>query len=240
MAKAPPRTPVPGPAFIRLLVRLTDADIQPSRHTLSDRLSQWIDWNRAVGLSRALDGRVPAAATEVPDFDGSEASECTRVRTALVKAIDQASAAVDTGASGSGVDDALVDYTAVGGRYLDMQRTMQAATGRLRGQLRDRLTHETVDLARLAEVDAVMEQTLSPRENTLLATVPALLGQHFFRLHAAGQSPLADPEASAVSSAVQPGAWLERFHKDMQGLLLAELELRFHPVEGLLAALRTR
>jgi hypothetical protein len=38
--------------------------------------------------------------------------------------------------------------------------------------------------------------------------------------------------------AAKPGAWLDVFREDMQSVLLAELEIRFQPVEGLLAALR--
>jgi hypothetical protein len=49
----------------------------------------------------------------------------------------------------------------------------------------------------------------------------------------AAQTPDAPP-------ALAPGAWLDVFRKDMQSVLLAELDLRFQPVEGLLAALRTR
>ncbi|HEX5305649.1 MAG TPA: DUF3348 family protein [Dyella sp.] len=79
-------------------------------------------------------------------------------------------------------------------------------------------------LARLAEVDAVMEVALTPREHTLLAKVPELLGQRFARLRAAGNG---------------SNTWLDAFRRDMQSVLLAELDLRFQPVEALLAALRT-
>lgn len=51
----------------------------------------------------------------------------------------------------------------------------------------------------------------------------------------------ASPRAIAAKPAA-PGAqnaWLAGFRKDMQSVLLAELEIRFQPVEGLLAALRT-
>jgi hypothetical protein len=77
-------------------------------------------------------------------------------------------------------------------------------------------------LGRLAEVDAVMEVALTPREHTLLAKVPDLLGQRFARLHAGGQP-----------------HWLDAFRREMQSVLLAELDLRFQPVDALLAALRT-
>nr|WP_310630847.1 DUF3348 family protein [Paraburkholderia sp.] len=51
---------------------------------------------------------------------------------------------------------------------------------------------------------------------------------------AAAESP-ARPRA-----APGPQAWLDAFRKDMQSVLLAELDVRFQPVEGLIAALRAR
>ncbi|WP_455777837.1 DUF3348 family protein, partial [Burkholderia stabilis] len=41
------------------------------------------------------------------------------------------------------------------------------------------------------------------------------------------------------ATAIIPGAWLDTFRDEMQSILLAELEVRFQTVEGLLAALRT-
>jgi len=95
-------------------------------------------------------------------------------------------------------------------------------------------------MSRLAEVDAVMERALSPRERSLLATVPGLLGGHFERLLKADRETRADAQALEDASEIAPGAWLTVFRKDMRSVLLAELDLRFQPVEGLLAALRTR
>jgi len=70
---------------------------------------------------------------------------------------------------------------------------------------------------------------LSPREHALLGAVPALLETHFERLRTAAGALATDPSA----------AWLDGFRRDMQGVLIAELDVRFQPVEGLLAALRT-
>jgi len=89
-------------------------------------------------------------------------------------------------------------------------------------------------------VDAAMELALSPREQTLLASVPTLLGEHFERLRQAEQKALADAHDSETTPTPTPGAWLDGFRKDMQSVLLAELDVRLQPVEGLLAALRTR
>jgi hypothetical protein len=105
------------------------------------------------------------------------------------------------------------------------------------------LAARTPAMARLAVIDAVMERALSERERNLLASVPGLLAGHFERLRAAEEQALATAEtaeASEDAAPVTPGAWLDVFRKDMQSVLLAELEVRFQPVEGLLAALRTR
>ncbi|WP_068819930.1 DUF3348 family protein, partial [Xanthomonas graminis] len=135
--------------------------------------------------------------------------------------------------------NAPLDYAPFRQRYLSLQRAMLTASGRLRGQLRDTLARSSADMARLAEVDAVMELTLSPREQTLLAAVPALLGQHFDRLREAAQ-PVPDASHAAAHTAPSAGAWLDVFRQDMQHVLRAELDIRFHPIEGLLAALRSR
>ncbi len=224
MAKTAQRTPVPGPAFIRLLARLAQSNLSSTGPALSDRLSEWVDWTRAVTLSKALDGRLPPAV-EGPDFDTDEDADCQRIRAALEATIVQEpdfSSAVRRPVDAEG-GQAPAEYTAYRERYLTVQRSMLGATSRLRGRLRDMLTRTSPELARLAEVDALMEQTLSAREHSLLAKVPVLLGVHFERLRDAGSD----------------DAWLEVFRRDMQSLLLAELDLRFQPIEGLLAALRT-
>lgn len=246
MVQAPLRTTVRGPTFIRLLARLTDVDVSPSRQALSDRLSQWLEWTHAIALSTALDGRPAAAAPGVRTFGSAEEDECARVRSLLAAAAiaddrDQ-STSKQRGAEPVAAEEgttAAVDYEVFRKHYLAVQRRMQTATGHLRGRLRDMLAQQSADMARLAEVDAALELALSPREHTLLGTVPALLGKHFERLRQTEEKTLADAPESEGTPTAAPGAWLDVFRKDMQSVLLAELDVRFQPVEGLLAALRT-
>ena len=214
LVHAPSRTAVRGPTFIRLLATLTDGDIAAPPSSLSDRLSQWLDWTHALALSTALDGR-PADAPGAPVFGAAVEAECADLRASLAASI---AAERDVVMPGDGTD-----YAAFRPRILTLQRRMQAGTGHLRGRLRDMLANASADMARLAELDAAMERTLSPREHGLLGNVPALLGAHFERLR--------DGDAT--------GAWMDAFRRDMQSVLLAELDVRFQPVEGLLAALRT-
>lgn len=217
MHASAPRTPVSGPTFVRLLARLADTPTTPDGPAPAEQLGLWVDWTRAVALARALD------ATPVPGdavAEGDDADACAQARAQLAAGIADDEAALATGEPGP-----------VREHCLRQQRAIQAACGRLRGRLRDRLAAGTPELARLAEVDAVMEGVLSPREAALLATVPErLLARHARLREAAGE------DADAVAAR----AWRERFRNDMRELLLAELDLRFQPIDGLLAALRTR
>jgi hypothetical protein len=245
MVQTAQRATVPGPTFIRQLARMTDVGAAPSQQSLSQRLSQWLDWTHSIALSTALDSTPAAGGGSVSPSVRAEEEECALARAALAKAIADpgtgaAAPAATQAPAAEGDADAAIDYAPFRQRYLTLQRSMQSVTGRLRGRLRDRLAEGTADMARLAEVDAVMERALSPREQTLLASVSILLGEHFERLRQAGDTAVPDEPASQDQPAAASGAWLDVFRRDMQSLLLAELDLRFQPVEALLAALRTR
>ena len=134
--------------------------------------------------------------------------------------------------------DAQVDYAIYRHRYVSQQQAMETAIGALRGRLRAALSTRAADMARLAMVDAVMERVLGAREQSLLGAVPTMLEPHFQRLRQAEAAALAEAQAAGQPAAVRPGAWLGVFRKDMQSVLLAELEIRWQPVEGLLAALQ--
>jgi len=123
------------------------------------------------------------------------------------------------------------DFAPLRRRYQARQQAMQESIGRLRERLREQLAGQSPALARLAAIDAVMEQVLGAQERDLLAGAPAQLEKHYKCLRDAAL-PAADSEAA-------PAAWLALVHDDMHALLLAELDLRFQPVNGLLEALRT-
>jgi hypothetical protein len=220
--------PAAGPVFVRLLARVAGAgaglgDGPP----LAATLARWIDWPRAVILAGALDGPVAAAAEH--RFDTADDADCAQARTQLREAI-----LADTTLSlpAAATPDADAGFASLRARHVAHQRAILAVTGRLRGRLRDRLAARP-DGARLAEVDAAMEQALGAREHALLSTVPNLLGRHFERLQA--QAAAASQDTTMPPPA---GPWLDRFRLEMRGLLLAELDVRFSPVEALLAALR--
>jgi hypothetical protein len=225
-------TAVSGPALVRLLAHFADLDVHAPAQSLSDRLSQWLGWTDAIALSTALANDPPAGFGARSDGRGIEEA-CARVRASLAGALTREDAAA-RGRHRAPVpappQDLAPDYALYRQRYQSLQQAMETDIGALRNRLRTMLAAESPALARLAVLDAVMEQALSAREHNLLANVPALLGQHFERLR----------RVHASDDAGAPAAWLDVFRKDMQSVLRAELDIRFQPIEGLLAALRTR
>jgi hypothetical protein len=231
MVRGLQRGGVTASALIRLLARLTDADIPEPRPAFAERLSQWLGWTDAIALSAALNGG-PATHAQVGGAAraGDDEAEVARVRAALAKAITDDGAPVASRARAGLPPDAdpaaaapEADFSAHRRRYLAQQQAMDDRIGPLRARLRARLAGRSPALARLAAVDEVMEQALGGHEQRLLAGVPALLERHFARL--------CRPEA--------PAQGLCAFRQDMQAVLLAELDVRLQPVDGLLEALRT-
>ncbi|MBI0329300.1 DUF3348 domain-containing protein [Burkholderia plantarii] len=156
------------------------------------------------------------------------------------------------------------DFAVYRQSYLALQQLMDSDIGDLRTFLRGRLAASSPAMARLAVLDAAMERSLAARERSLFGAVPGRLAARFERLRrealanqadqtdqadpvppapAAGQSSADDADhggPAASAGAPAPLAWLDTFRKDLQSVLLAELEVRFQPVEGLLAALHAR
>lgn len=244
MAQVSGRTGFNGSALVRLLSRLSEVDVREPRQVTADRLSQWFGWTDAISLSAALNGNPAASPSGTRASSNAEENECNRVRAALASAIAQDSAFLPAPASApsaplkpftkaSPPKDTAIDtpvaptapiaFAPYRQRYVARQQAMDAAVGPLRGRLRARLAGTSSAMARLAGVDVVMEQVLGAQERSLLASVPTLLEKHFKRLRDAA-----------------PDGWLDTFHQDARDVLLAELDLRFQPVDGLLEALRTR
>ena len=209
--------------LIRLLAGLTDIDIPESRHSFAERLSQWLGWTDAISLSSALNGSLASLPSGARGFPGGAEGECMRVRRTLATAIAEDGALAEDRRRA----DASAGFAPFRRRYIARQQAMETAIGPARQRLRTSLAARSPALARLAAVDAVMEQALGEQERRLLATVPGWLEKHFERLR---QTHPATPD--------EHPEWLDRFCKDVQAVSLAELEIRLEPIEGLLEALR--
>jgi hypothetical protein len=234
MVQVSRRTGLTGSALVHLLSRLTDLEHREFHGDFADRLSQWVGWTDAISLSAALNGS-PSAVAGARGRASDEEAECLRVRTALANAITDRRAA--PGERG----EPAADFSSHRSRYLARQQAMEAGIGPLRDRLRSTLSARSLAMARLAAVDTVMEQALGAQERSLLATVPTLLETRFKRLQAqAAQADSGTTDAPHDHGEVPPDPWQDVFRRDMQEVLLAELDFRMQPVEGLLAALRMR
>ncbi|WP_251865353.1 DUF3348 domain-containing protein [Achromobacter sp. Marseille-Q4962] len=249
MVHVPSDRGISGSALIRLLTRLGQGPAPASELPLSDRLSQWLGWTDAIALSAVLGGNSPAVPLGTKTFGEPEERDCARTRADLAKAIIEDSAFAPPPKPRPGQPraparparpaDADAEYAYYRQRYHFLQRTMETAIGNLRSRLRGILAAQSAGMTRLAVLDAIMDRALAARERSLLTAVPGLLEPHFERLRQAAQAEAQQAAADAGEPARAPdAAWLDVFRKDMQSVLLAELDIRLQPVEGLLAALR--
>lgn len=262
MVQVPRHAASGAPTLVRLLARLAHLDVAESGQPLPDQLSQWLAWTDAIALSTALNTNAHGAASEavgvVHGGENDASAHSVAVRTSLIRRIDAAcgfaagarhatTPAALRGTSG----DTVLDYADFRHRYVGVQHAMATDIGVLRRRLRVMLSVRSPNMARLCAVDTVMEQALAAREHQLLANVPALLGAHFARLRDAAPPPAPPAQTNMPQQTCTqvpltgappvgtPRTWLDVFRNDMRSVLIAELDVRFQPVQGLLSAYRT-
>ena len=214
MVQEVPRRGVSGPTLIRLLARLTDADVSESRQPLSDRLSLWLGWTDAIALSTVLEGGPLAVTASPKSLDSAEMREYERMRAALTYAIaDEKAYAADVfvptqrGAKAPTPTSPLetaADYKMYRQRYQTIQQAMETSIAKLRGSLRATLATQTPERARLAVVDAILERSLSIQERQLLSVIPGMLEKHFKRLRQAAEKAEKEAEARLTKVATEP------------------------------------
>ena len=91
-----------------------------------------------------------------------------------------------------------------------------------------------------ARIDAVLDNTLTGYARKGFGAVPGVLEKRFLALWPDRQhSLLSDTPGDDPQDWMKEGAWLHRFCQEMKTLLLAELDTRLEPVQGLLMALES-
>ena len=121
--------------------------------------------------------------------------------------------------------------------YVARQRQLTAGLQPVRARLRGALADCGPEAARLAELDAVFDATLTAWARRCFGAIPKLLARRFDALKPDEQRSLLHDDADDPQAWMAPGGWLHRFCQEMQLLLLAELEARLEPPRGLLDAL---
>src|SRR5688572_15571998 len=206
MLLGPSHPGVAGSELCRLLAALADHPPPAVRPAFAERVGQWLGWVGAISLSSALNVSEAATPTTTgPAAQGraaaAHAADVDHVRAALAAKI---AAGPDDG------DPSPTDFRPYHQHCLALQQAMQEAIAALRQRLRAALlARRCPALARVAAIDAVMDQSLAPHERSLLGLVPLRLQTHFDRLRR--------------SATGDDGAWINNFRDDMARLLQAEL-----------------
>jgi hypothetical protein len=129
--------------------------------------------------------------------------------------------------------------------YAAHQREFESRVRPLQLVVRDAIRGLSPEMMQLVALDEGVGDALSVHTRKYLAVIPQLLAKRFDLLlaesqqgdaaaHRDGQEDRAD-EALLKTWTASSG-WLGRFYQEMQGLLLAELELRLLPILGLVEA----
>ncbi len=233
------------PSSSSALARLLSAwgvcgdDSRAEAEDTAQHLGRWLGVPDAIRLHAAhqslpgLDGAAARrAAIDVPALE----EQSRQLRQVLEQAIRGENPLRDplarTRAGQDASEEAQGVHALLHQRHLELQRRMELRIDALRAHLRQVLSRAAPALARLAVLDALMDDALSARERKLLAALPQVLERRFHALRK--QSTGTHDEETAA-----PADWLAAFVRDWQSLLLAELDARLQPVAGLLEALRS-
>ncbi len=226
MTSAPASAPHQHSRLIRFLSDLAVADIEASHRDFADRLGQLLDFGASIILADALKARrTPKTAAPVPSIDTVQA-DFLRTQNKLVSNLilsctpGQDSPRLRWPQPKKGrLPDSFEPYRRF---YAAAQRELDAGARALRASVRDAMTGVSARLDQLAALDVALDDTLWDHSRSFFAVVPVFLEKRFNHFFAV-ESPA-------------PGA-LEQFRRELQGLLLAELEVRLQPALGLLEAL---
>lgn len=224
----------PSP-LVRLLADTASVPPDVARHDFAEQLSLWLGAVDAVVLHathqslKAEKGSSPLGAT--PFSPEALQAHVQAVRAALVARVCEPVPAADEGPDSGQLRahpphtgaEALADagnpdvgFAPFRQHCLGLQHHMALKIATLRAQVRQVLAHADAPMRQLAELDAVWEQLLAPREQKLFSAVPALLEKRHAHLQAT--------------------AGLGRYAHEHQAALLAELNVRLLPVVGLVEA----
>lgn len=251
MTRVLPRTNFHSSKLIRYLADLAIVDAAEPGDAFAEKLGLWVHFTDAIILSalhddsiansRKMHSEAQAAARVAVGVE----FEFDRIRLSLVNSITK-SCSPNLGKTHIELPvpklelpmDLAAAYAPYRRFYDAHQRDMELSIQPLRVNVREALAKASPKLKKLAGLDAAFESILRDRESKLLSTVPGLLKKRFEQLFKAHQQIFIDTQqADNPACWTQAGAWLARFHNELQTLLLAELEFRLQPTVGLIEAL---
>lgn len=220
-----------GSQMIRFLDELHIADEPVSAERFSGRLAELIDLSHSVKISIA---HTAMSRMEFEAFDNSfdtAREEVMRVHgetvDIIVKAFTDHTGSTRLKApkperlNNESQKAAVKPFLSF---YVYYQRMLDSKLNNLREYIRNSASGLSIKLAQLAKLDEVLADTLAAHERKSFAQVPVLLERRF----------------SEQLQRMQAGQLVElhaSFCRDLQALLLAELEVRMLPVLGLIESI---
>ncbi len=208
--------------LVRQLAQLTGRGLASSSRPFSDRLGSLIDLSNSVSLSATLAGLRRKPFEAIPGGARRSREDFLKVHGAMVGAIMRS---LVPGSGPSRIKWPQVEEgeyppaAAYGKFYAAHQREMDARVRGLQERVHDNLRGTAPELAELAQLDAALNDAVAVHSRQLFAAIPGLVVERA-------------EQFKAETEDVGP-----RIQADIQGLLLAEVEARLLPVQGLVEAL---
>lgn len=246
MTRASPRASLNTSRLVRFLTDLAPSDVDVSYQQFTEKLGQLLGFSDAITLSAAIEqmakkpfepGGKPVSVVEDEFLQGR-----TALVTNIVKSCTPHSGPtrikLPTPRFDSGFD-VRAAYEPYHRFYVAHQQHLDATIRSLRASIRDGIAGGTPQLQQLTVLDACFDEILADKSRRIFTHVPRLLEKRFEHHYQAHQRRLDDSQQTDNPALwLQPGGWLEKYCKDMQTALLAELEVRLQPVLGLIEAFR--
>jgi hypothetical protein len=231
-----------GSRLLRVLGELAISDAEVSHQHFAQRLGQLIDLSDSVNISRVHGQGSASLFTASTTSEEAITAEFLQVRNAIIASIIK-SFEDDTGLrriklpqpGPEPAADAASGYEPYGRFYAAHQREMGGRIQRLREQVRETVRGGSAELAQLVVLDEALGDTLAPHSRKFFAAIPGLLARRYAHLFHEYTVACDNPQGNS-------GSWLELlelFCQDMQSVLLAEVEARLLPTQGLIEALHS-
>jgi hypothetical protein len=230
--------------LVRLLTNLSEINFSSADYNLAEHLGRMLSVSDSISLSRSLAQLPEIPAKSIVATADAVKEDVLASREQMMRIIVQSFAVKH---QGTGIQvpsvstgtraEALETYEPYQRFYNMHQAEMAGSSHSLRLRVRAAVSGFSVELHQLAELDRIIGESLSSHTAKLLNVTPKLLRQRFKQLLAAHRLKESDSSNTEMHHWLSPGGWLELFYRDMQELLLAELDVRLQPTLGLLEAL---
>lgn len=223
MNQALSATPYRNSRLVRLLSELAMVEDDWPDRDFADRLGLMLNFGDSIVLADAHKVKPEKGFVHTTDTADDLKQEVLRTKMVLVNSVIRN---CTPGVENPRIkwpqfdDEAEAFYEPFQRFYGAHQREQDLAIRVVRSAARDALSGCTPALKKLSVLDQALDDTLWDNTRRLFALIPRLLERRFNALQQQ-----------------QKNHWLDQFRKDIQALLLAELDLRLQPVLGLVEAL---